>query len=92
MALLGVKYDRRAIVWLAWNALFHANSHRNHEYNWYCTEAVQFQHIRANPALDVWGQNLPTPYTTEKRLRAGQILMINHLYAHSHPRFYQIPS
>jgi hypothetical protein len=74
VAAQGKKYDMMALVAIQLNILFQLNLHFGKEWAWYCTEACR--DLFAAEGLDVWEKKLPTPYTTEKRERAGRLSLI----------------
>jgi len=70
------RYDWRG-VWTAFtNTLFKRNCTKNAKWKWYCTEQVRESYRQARPALDVWGDDLPTPYTTEKRHKYQELIFV----------------
>ena len=73
------KYDWTAITRIWFNIILRTNRIRQHEWEWYCTEAVQNHHARVSPELDVWGKKLPTPMTTQKRFLEGKLELIAEL-------------
>ena len=76
------RYDWRSILRITVNMALKTNLRNAVEWRWYCTEAVAWQYHWADPALhefDVWGlETLPTPYTTEKRVRSGRLSIVEH--------------
>ena len=58
-----------------WGAVFGILLRTNrwgNEWKWYCTELVRDAWKYAGH--DVWKKDLPTPYTTEKRVKEGKLL------------------
>ena len=87
MVLAAPKYDKRAILALGVSLLLRVSLPIENEWEWYCTEAVAAHYAHAGKQYNVWGADLPTPYTTEKRCREGRLEQVGQLYAHDMPRF-----
>ena len=85
LARANPRYDWRGIFWIGYNLAFHADTGRNHEHRWYCTEAVADLYARVG--LDCWEKGLPTPRTTEKRVASGPLRVFAEVRAGGHPRF-----
>lgn len=67
-------YDWLGILSHGVNVLLRVSTEWHREWKWYCTE-----HVAAGYAAigrNVWGTDLPTPYTTEKRIRSGHLEVV----------------
>ena len=73
------KYDRRAIWSIFWNLTLRISLKSQREWQWYCTEAVS--NIYREYHDDVWGLDLPTPLTTEKRIRTNDLQITGRIIA-----------
>ena len=73
------KYDRRAIWSIFWNLTLRLSLKSQREWQWYCTEAVSNIYRRYHD--DVWGLDLPTPLTTEKRIEAKKLFITGRIIA-----------
>jgi len=85
MAARRTRYNLGGILRIWWQIATRANlGEGRQEWDWYCTQAVRQQHIWAGsgPRWDVWAKELPTPYTTEKRIVEGTLDIVT---STSHP-------
>jgi len=71
------RYDKTAIIGIAWSILLKRTVQKNREWQWYCTEVVRdfFKAV----GWDVWRVRQPTPYTTEKREQAGKLTLLGEM-------------
>jgi hypothetical protein len=75
--LEGARYDKKAILGILSSLVFKTSLPAcQHEHQWYCTEAVRKFYLRCGSEWDVWRKKQPTPYTTEKRQRAGLLTIL----------------
>lgn len=85
--LIGSKYDKTAIFTIFYNILMKTTFCRQSEFHFYCTEANAHVHTHLEweghpiPVTDIWGKDLPTPYTTEKRHIQGYFHVLSEMIA-----------
>jgi hypothetical protein len=71
-------YNFGGILRVWWQIVTRANmGEGRQEWDWYCTQAVRQQHDWASRGRwDIWGKEMPTPLTTEKRILAGKLAIV----------------
>ena len=73
LEMVGLRYDWWAILGHGFSLFLKAHCLWNLHWAWYCTESNAKQALDVDPKWDVLGlASMPTPYTTEKRCRAGK--------------------